>query len=88
MQQFVRAEPSGYIALHLHPIGQMQSYFHVTGRLQYAYSSQVYMQTMEALEKKCHLKTSRNFLRIPTLHSAAQVRFRLEFGMEFCSGQT
>ena len=52
MQQFVRAERSGYFALHLHVIAQMQPYFHAAGRLQHANSSQVYLQTMEDLEEK------------------------------------
>ena len=30
----------------------MQLYFYATGRLQYAKSSQVYLQTMEGLEEK------------------------------------
>ena len=52
MQQLVRAERSGYFALHLHVIAQVQPYFHAAGRLQYAKSSQVYLQTMEDLEEK------------------------------------
>ena len=52
MQQFVRAERSGYFALHLRIIAQMQSYFHAAGRLQYAKSSQVYLQAMEDLKEK------------------------------------
>ena len=53
MQASVRAECNGYFALHLHVIAQMQPYFHATGRLQYAKSSQVglYLQTMEYLEE-------------------------------------
>ena len=52
MQQFLCTEPSGYFALHLHFIAQIQLYFHATGRLQYAKSSQVCLQTMEDLEEK------------------------------------
>ena len=51
MQQFIGAEPSGYFALHLHLIPQMQPYIHATGRLQYAKSSQVFLQIMEDLEE-------------------------------------
>ena len=49
MQQFERADRSGYFALPLHIVVQMQPYFHASERLQYAMSSQVYIQTMENL---------------------------------------
>ena len=52
MQEFVRAERSGYFALHLYAIAHMQPYFHASRRLQYTKSSQVYMPTMKDLEKK------------------------------------
>ena len=51
LQEFVRAERSGYFALHLYAIAHMQPYFHAARRLQYAKSSQVYMPTMKDLEK-------------------------------------
>ena len=61
MQQFVRAERSGYFALHLHVIAQMQPYFHAAGRLQYAKSSQAHLQTMEDLEEKMPSEDFKNF---------------------------
>ena len=61
MQQFVRAERSGYFALHLHVISQMQLYFHATGRLQYAKSSKIYLQTMEDLEENMPLENFTKF---------------------------
>ena len=61
MQQFLRAEPSGYVALHLHLIAEMQPYFHDAGRLQYAKSTQVYLQIMDDLEENMPSENFRTF---------------------------
>ena len=47
-----KAQYSGYFALHLHGVAQMQPYFHAAERLQYTKSSQVYFPTMKDLEEK------------------------------------
>ena len=65
MQQFLRDEPSDYVAIRVHLIAQMQTYVHATWRLQYAKSSQVYLQTMEDLEEKMSSEDFKEFSENP-----------------------
>ena len=65
MQQFLRDEPSYYFDLRVHLIAQMQTYFHATWRLQYAKSSQVYLQTMEDQEGKMSSEDFKKFSENP-----------------------
>ena len=86
MQQFVRAERSGYFALHLHVIAQMQPYFHATGRLQYAKSSKIYLQTIEDLEENMPLENFTKFSE--NSYFTFRCTIILSFVPEFRSGQT